>query len=401
MTVGVGALGRLRGRDLIGVGWHGLGMRRLRTMLTTVGIAIGIAAIVAVVGVSESSRASLLAELDRLGTNLLTVSAGQTLLGADSSLPTEASGMVERIGPVEAVSGTTVVDATVRRSDLVPSSQTGGIGVFAAETDLDETLGLTLADGAFLNDATAQYPAVVLGAVAADRLGITSLHDEPVLIWIGNRWFSVIGILEPNALAPELDRAAIIGSAAATELFDTPTTFDTLYVRTTPQAIDDVRLVLGPTANPANPEEVRVARPSDALEARAAADTAFTALLIGLGMLALFVAGVGIANVMLMSVLERRIEIGLRRALGATRRHIAGQFLVEALLLAGLGGVTGAVLGAGFAAIFARAQGWPLVLPVAGIAAAMGAALLIGAIAGIYPARQAARVSPTQALHAS
>jgi putative ABC transport system permease protein len=401
MTVGVGALGRLRGRDLIGVGWHGLGMRRLRTMLTTVGIAIGIAAIVAVVGVSESSRANLLAELDRLGTNLLTVSAGQTLLGADSSLPTEASGMVERIGPVEAVSGTTVVDATVRRSDLVPSSQTGGIGVFAAETDLDETLGLTLADGAFLNDATAQYPAVVLGAVAADRLGITSLHDEPVLIWIGNRWFSVIGILEPNALAPELDRAAIIGSAAATELFDTPTTFDTLYVRTTPQAIDDVRLVLGPTANPANPEEVRVARPSDALEARAAADTAFTALLIGLGMLALFVAGVGIANVMLMSVLERRIEIGLRRALGATRRHIAGQFLVEALLLAGLGGVTGAVLGAGFAAIFARAQGWPLVLPVAGIAAAMGAALLIGAIAGIYPARQAARVSPTQALHAS
>jgi putative ABC transport system permease protein len=401
MTVGVAALGRLRGRDLIGVGWHGLGMRRLRTMLTTVGIAIGIAAIVAVVGVSESSRASLLAELDRLGTNLLTVSAGQTLLGADSSLPTEASGMVERIGPVEAVSGTTVVDATVRRSDLVPSSQTGGIGVFAAETDLDETLGLTLADGAFLNDATAQYPAVVLGAVAADRLGITSLHDEPVLIWIGDRWFSVIGLLEPNALAPELDRAAIIGSAAATELFDTPTTFDTLYVRTTPQAIDDVRLVLGPTANPANPEEVRVARPSDALEARAAADTAFTGLLIGLGMLALLVAGVGIANVMLMSVLERRIEIGLRRALGATRRYIAGQFLVEALLLAGLGGVTGAVLGAGFAAIFARAQGWPLVLPVAGIAAGVGAALLIGAIAGIYPARQAARLSPTQALHAS
>ena len=400
MTAGVGALGRLRGRDLISVGWHGLGMRRLRTMLTTVGIAIGIAAIVAVVGVSESSRANLLAELDRLGTNLLTVSPGQTLLGEDSSLPTEASGMVERIGPVEAVSGTTAVDASVRRSDLVPSSQTGGIGVFAAETDLDETLGLTLVDGAFLNDATAEYPAVVLGAIAADRLGITSL-DEPVLIWIGDRWFSVVGILEPNALAPELDRAAIIGSAAAKELFDTPTTFDTLYVRTTPQAIDDVRAVLGPTANPANPEEVRVARPSDALEARAAAETAFTALLIGLGTLALLVAGVGIANVMLMSVLERRTEIGLRRALGATNRHIAGQFLVEALLLAGLGGLTGAVLGAGFAALFARAQGWPLVLPVAGIAAGVGAALLIGAIAGIYPARQAARVSPTQALHAS
>lgn len=397
MTV---AVWRLRGRDLVGVGWHGLGMRRLRSGLTAVGIAIGIAAIVAVVGVSESSRANLLAELDRLGTNLLTVSPGQTLLGADSSLPVEASGMVERIGPVAAVSGTTAVDATVRRTDLVPEARTGGIAVLAAETDLDETLGLTIADGAFLNEATAEHPAVVLGSVAADRLGIAGL-DEPVLIWIGDRWFNVVGILEANPLAPELDRAAIIGSAVATELFDAPETFDTLYVRTSPETIDDVGAVLGPTTNPANPEEVRVTRPSDALEAKAAAETAFTGLLIGLGALALLVAGVGTANVMLMSVLERRTEIGLRRALGATRRHIAGQFLVEALLLSGLGGATGAVLGAAFAAFYARALDWPLVLPVAGIAAGVAAALLIGAIAGIYPARQAARVSPTQALHSS
>lgn len=396
----IAATSRLRRRDLVAVGWHGLGMRRLRSLLTTVGIAIGIAAIVAVVGVSESSRANLLAELDRLGTNLLTVTPGQTLLGADSSLPQDAQGMVERIGPVEAVSGTIFVDATVRRTDLVPASQTSGINVLAAETDLDATLDLTLADGAFLNDATAAYPAVVLGSIAADRLGITNL-DEPVLIWIGDRWFSVVGILEPNALAPELDRAAIIGTVAAADLFDEPSTFDMLYVRTAVQAIDDVRAVLGPTANPANPEEVRVARPSDALEARAAAETAFTALLVGLGTLALLVAGVGIANVMLMSVLERRAEIGLRRALGATRRHIAGQFLVEALLLAGAGGLAGAILGTGFAALYARAQGWPLVLPVAGIGAGVLSALAIGAIAGIYPARQAARVSPTQALHSS
>ena len=391
---------RLAWRDLVAVGWHGLGARRLRTVLTAVGIAIGIAAIVAVVGISESSRANLLASLDRLGTNLLTVTAGQSLLGSDSSLPEEASGMVERIGAVEAVSGTTNVDASVRRTDLVPESQTGGIGVFAAEWDLDETLGLVLSDGAFLNEVTSAYPAVVLGSVAAQRLGITDV-DAPVLVLVGDRWFSVAGILEPNALAPELDRSVIIGSEIATELFGTSTSFDTLYVRTSPQAIDHVRQVLGPTANPPNPEEVRVARPSDALEARAAAETAFTALLVGLGALALVVAGVGIANVMLMSVLERRTEVGLRRALGATRRDIAGQFVVEGLLLAGSGGVAGAILGTAFAWLYARGQGWPLVLPVMGIAAGIAASLAVGVVAGIYPARQAARISPTEALHAA
>jgi putative ABC transport system permease protein len=391
---------RLGWRDLVAVGWHGLGSRRLRTGLTALGIAIGIAAIVAVVGISESSRANLLASLDRLGTNLLTVTAGQSLLGADSSLPTEASGMVERIAPVEAVSGTTNVEATVRRTDLVPESQTGAISVVAVETDLDETLGLELREGRFIDDATSGMPAVVLGSVAAERLGIRSL-DTPVLVRIGDDWFAVAGILQPNALAPELDRSAIIGSAVAADLFDASTAFDTLYVRTTPQAVDDVREVLGPTANPANPEEVRVTRPSDALEARAAAETAFTALLIGLGALALLVAGVGIANVMLMSVLERRTEVGLRRALGATRRDIAGQFVVEALLLAGAGGAAGALLGTVFAWVYASGQGWPLVLPLTGIAAGIAASLAVGVVAGFYPARQAARVSPTEALHAS
>ena len=399
-ALATGRAGRLAWRDLVAVGWHGLGARRLRTALTAVGIAIGIAAIVAVVGISESSRANLLASLDRLGTNLLTVSAGQTLLGADSSLPTEASGMVARIGPVGGVSGTTNVDATVRRTDLVPESQTGGIAVVAAEVDLDETLGLEVADGTFLNEATAGYPAAVLGSIAAQRLGIRDL-DAPVLVRIGDHWFAVVGILEPNALAPELDRSAIIGPDVATDLFDTSASFDTLYVRTTPEAIDDVRAVLAATVNPVNPEAVRVARPSDALEARAAAETAFTALLVGLGALALLVAGVGIANVMLMSVLERRTEVGLRRALGATRRDIGGQFLVEALLLAGTGGIAGAVLGTAFAWLYAGGQGWPLVLPLAGIVAGIVASLAVGIIAGIYPARQAARVSPTEALHAS
>lgn len=386
--------------DMAGMGWHGLRMRPLRSGLTALGIAVGIAAMVAVLGISESSRANLLASLDRLGTNLLTVTAGQTFLGGEASLPEDAPGMTERIGPVEDVTGSRVVNAAVHRTDLVPSAQSGGITVVATSPDLASTLGLQLRDGTFLNDATSELPAVVLGATAARRLGITDL-DTPVRVWIGDRWFSVVGILEPNALVPSVDRSALIGTDVAAELFDTERTFDTLFVRTAPEAIDDVRSVLAATVSPANPEEVQVDRPSDALEARAAADSAFTALLVGLGALALLVAGVGIANVMLMSVLERRVEIGLRRALGATRRHIAGQFLSEALTLAVVGGLAGAMTGAGLAAAYAVSQGWPVVPSLFGVGLGLVAALAIGAGAGLYPALRAARVTPTDALRST
>jgi putative ABC transport system permease protein len=385
-------------RDLARMGWHGLRMRPLRSFLTTLGIAIGIAAIVAVLGISEASRANLLASLDELGTNLLTASPGQTLGGGDTSLPAEASKMARRIGPVEAVTGTRTLDASVRRTDLVPELETRGIAVVAAELDLAQTLGLELTDGSWLTDATDGLPAVVLGSTAAQRLGITDL-DRPMIVWLGDQWFSVVGILAPNALVESVDRAAIIGTEIAAELFEADGTFDTLYVRTDPAAIDDVRTVLAPTVNPAHPEEVNVDRPSDALEAKAAAETAFTALLVGLGALALLVAGVGIANVMLMSVLERRVEIGLRRALGATRRHISGQFLAEALTLAVAGGVIGAVTGLGLATAYSLSQGWPVVVSWVGLVSGMAAALGVGMVAGIYPAMRAARVTPTEALH--
>jgi putative ABC transport system permease protein len=386
--------------DLAGMGWHGLSMRPLRSGLTALGIAIGIAAMVAVLGISESSRANLLASLDRLGTNLLIVTAGQTFLGGEASLPAEAPAMTERVGPVTEVTGTRMVDARVYRTDLVPASQTEGISVIATSPDLASTLGLELQDGTFLNDATARLPAVVLGSTAARRLGITDL-DTPVRIWLGGEWFAVVGILEPNPLAPAADSTALIGTDIAAQLFDTPRTYDRLFVRTTPEAIDDVRSVLAATVSPANPEEVQVDRPSDALEARAAAETAFTALLVGLGGLALLVAGVGIANMMLMSVLERRVEIGLRRALGATRRHIAGQFLAEALALAVAGGISGVGAGAAIAAAYALSQGWPVVPPLVGVGLGLVAALAIGVGAGLYPALRAARVTPTEALRST
>lgn len=383
--------------DLARIGAAGLSARRLRSGLTALGIAIGIAAMMAVLGISESSRADLLATLDRLGTNLLTVSAGHSVFGESSSLPEVATGMIGRIAPVENVSGVEAVQASVRRSDLIPAEETGGISVLAADRSLVATLRGRLISGRGLDAATEDFPTVVLGAVAARRLGIESVANSPV-VYLGGRWFSVIGILDTLPLSPEIDRAALIGLPIAKELFGATGSPTTIYVRAADAAIDDVRAVLAATANPAKPEEVTVSRPSEVIAARAAAASSFTALFLGLGAVALLVGGLGIANVMLMAALERRSEIGLRRALGATRGHIVGQFLTEALLLAGTGGVLGVALGSAVSVGYANSQGWLVSLPIVGIVGGVGMAVIIGAVAGIYPAVRAARTPPTDAL---
>lgn len=305
--------------------------------------------------------------------------------------------MIARIGPVESVSATGNVSAIVRRSDLISSQQSGGLAVRATRTDLLGVLGATVATGRFLDAATERYQAVVLGAVAAERLGLRSA-DPSVLVLVGDQWFTVVGILDPIVLAPEIDRSAMIGFPVAESLLGFSGNPTTIYTRSAEDQVEAVRDVLPATANPANPEEVKVSRPSDALEAQVATKKALTALLLGLGGVALLVGGVGIANVMVISVLERRSEIGLRRALGATRRQIRGQFLSESLLLSVLGGVAGAGLGGGVTWAYAASRHWMVVVPPASLAGALAAAVAIGGVAGLYPAVRAARLAPTDAL---
>jgi putative ABC transport system permease protein len=386
---------RLHPSDLAGLGAIGLRASRVRSALTMIGIAIGIAAMVGVLVISESSRSDLLSQLDRLGTNMLRVTPGQTLFGGEAVLAPEARSMIERVDPVESASSVATLDATVRRTDFIDEGRTGGISVAAAELDLLDTLRAEVATGSWLDEASSTLPTTVLGDTAARRLGI---DETGVRVWLGDRWFTVVGILEPVELASELDSSAFVGVPVAENLFEYDGSPSTIYVRSDVDFIDDVRAVLGQTANPEDPSEVEVTRPSDVLEAKAAAAVAFTELFLGLGAVALIVGGFGIANVMLMSVMERRGEIGLRRALGATRRHIALQFVSEALALALVGGVLGVLLGAGLAVTYALSQDWIPIIPTIAVVGGIFAAVAIGAIAGFYPAMRAARLSPTGAL---
>jgi len=394
---------RLGLADLLRLAGAGLRARWQRAALSALGIAIGVAATVAVLGLSASSQAGLLAEIDRLGTNLLTATNGTNFFGQATELPVAAPGMVDRLGQIMAVAetGTTqrsgAPQPNAYRNALIPSGETGGLTVAATSLNLPAVVGTALAQGAFLNPATATEPVAVLGAQAAVQLGIDQvLPGERV--WLGGQWFYIAGILAPAPLAPEIDSSVLVGFPAAAAYLGFDGHPSTLYVRAETAAVQSVDALLGAQADPEDPSGVTVSQPSKALVARAEAKSAFTGLFVALAAVALFVGAIGVANIMVISVLERRREIGLRRALGATRGHIRIQFLSEAMLLAGLGGAAGIGFGVAATAVYALTQGWAVVVPPLAWGGGLAAALAIGAISGLVPAQRAAALAPTEAL---
>jgi putative ABC transport system permease protein len=386
----------VRVADLVPVSTLGLRSRKLRALLSGVGIAIGIASIVAVLGVTRSSESQLLAQIDELGTNLLTVVNGQNTTGAEAELPASAAPMIGLVPHVQSVAPTAqITGANVYRNDRVPAAQSGGLAVRAGDASLLATLDGSLLTGRFLDGGAVN--ATVLGYDAARTLGVDDTGPGSQ-VWLGGRWFTVAGILEPVPLAPDVDRSALVSFAVATRLLGYDGHPSRIYVRADPDHVSEVYRVLGGTANPQNPSAATVSRPSDALTAQLAVKNAAGTLILGLGAIALLVGVIGIANVMIISVLERRTEIGLRRALGAARVHVAVQFLTESLVLSAFGGAAGIALGVLITGIMARAHDWVVLIPAQALWGSAIVAVLAGAIAGLYPALRAAGIPPTDAL---
>jgi putative ABC transport system permease protein len=390
---------RLAVSDLLGLGLIGLRTRPTRAVLSALGIAIGIATMIVVTGIPASSQAALVRELSALGTNTLQAMATPDR-DPPAQLPESAVGMVRRIGPVTSASAVANTHTLVRRSDRIDPDDGSGLTVLAARVDLLPTINARIRSGSWLNPATADFPTVVLGSVAATRLGIADRGPGPAVqqVMIADRRFTVIGVLAQTPLSPEIDRSVLIGwEAARKELrFDGHPTV--LYVQSEESQLEVVRAVLAETVSPERPGDVLITRPSDALAAKRATESSFSVLFLALAAVALVVGGIGVANTMVISVLERRSEIGLRRALGATRGQIRGQFLTESVVLAAIGGLTGTGLGLLATIGYATWQEWPLVVPAQSAVAGVGGAVVIGVLAGIYPCVRAARLTPTQAL---
>jgi len=385
----------LRPADVARLAITGLAGRPVRAVLSALGVALGVATMVAVLGLSASSRAQLVAEIDSLGTNMLTAQPSPLLGAQNATLPAAAPAMAARIGPVISVGAVGAVNAPVYKNNRIPTADTEAISVEAASPSLLGTVEGHLYRGRFLNAATSRFPAVVLGSDAASALGLDQAGTQA---WLGRQWFTVVGIMRPVPLAPELDRSALIGFAQAARLAGRPVLPTLLYIRTDPQSSRAVGSVLAATVDPASPQDVQVTNPTDALVARADASSALQGLFLALGAVALAVGGIGIANVMVIGVLERRGEIGLRRALGARRVHIGIQFLAESSLLALAGGAGGAIIGGFATTVFAAVRHWDALVPVPALLLAVGSALAVGAAAGIYPALKAARFAPAEGL---
>lgn len=388
-------------RDLLAITVQSLRARVLRSLFMAVGAAVGVGVVVGAQGTLLSAKGDLRASLDELGTNLLVIRAGEGSTPQIPRLPANVSQRVSGITTVESVAWTAAVDQVPAVLPRVAGHDLGQVSarVLIASPEILEVLRLDLAAGRFLTEADdgSALTAAVIGPAVAGALGIDNAAEHS--LEIAGVDFAIVGILAPSELAPELDSSVIIPASTADRRFGSAATPTTLYVRTEPSQVVETAAVLplaigygGPDARPT----VSVA--TELLQARATVDRNQQAVLFGVGALALLVGSFGVVNTLHIALLERRSEVGLRRALGQQRGVVGAQFVLEAGLIGAAGAVLGAAAATSFVVVLAERREWVVQLDIPLTLAAVGAATVISAGAGLGVARKAARLDPLDAL---
>jgi putative ABC transport system permease protein len=387
-------------RDLLNVAWAGLKAKKVRTLLIMLGPIIGVAAMVSAIGLTESAKGNLQAQLSQLGTNLIIAQAGGTFGSQNPTFPANAAQRVENVSTVTSAAATTNLSGVISLPIQGASSyyQAFPVPVRAADVNLPSVLEVPLIDGRWLNrsDTQLHLRSVVLGSGIAHQYGY--LPGEIRTIQLNGINFGVVGVLGSVALDPQLDNAAFVTQWAAKHVLGTVGLPNELYIRALPGTTQATANAIPTAISLGGTDQVSTQIPSNVLQAAAQANKTLQRVALLAGLLALTVGGIGIANVMSISVIQRSAEIGIRRAVGHSRSKIGSQFLLESLFVGVLGGILGALLGIAVVYGVSALSGWTVVIDYSEIPIWMGLALLVSVAAGLYPSIKAARLEPLETL---
>ena len=380
--------------------WTGLRARKARTLLIMLGPVIGVAAMVGAVGLTESAKGALQQQLARLGTNLIIAQAGGTFGSQNPTFPSDVVHRVEALATVESAAATTNLSGVVTEPIAGNNSyyQAFPVPVRAAGLALPAVLNVPLLDGRWLDtaDVDLHLPAAVIGAGVAKEYGY--LPGETRTIRLNDTNFGVVGVLGQVPLDPSLDDAVFVTQWAAQNLLGSSGDPNQLYIRARPGTTQETADAVPTAVSLGGPDETSTQVPSDVLQAAAQANKTLQQVALFAGLLALTVGGLGIANVMSISVIQRSSEIGIRRAVGHTQAKIGAQFLLESIFVGVLGGFVGALVGVAVIYLVSAFAGWVVVIAYSRIPLWMGLALLVSVLAGLYPSIKAARLEPLETL---